>query len=140
MSAVFEKLGYDAQAGVEIFNSVCASLASQRAEKQRDRARSGDYTEELKQVAEDSTTSTTDPLPDSLDQDSEGGEYRMDLDDFITAAVEIDDSLIQAIQLISRKKIFRMLKQRGTSLSTSGQGNSTTVSSTPPAPPIEEDS
>ena len=139
MSAVFEKLGYDAQAGVEIFNSVCGGLASKKAEKQRDRARSGDYTEELKQVAEDSAPSTADPFPDSLEQDSEGGDYRMDLDDFITAAVEIDDSLIQAIQLISRKKLFRMLKQRGTSLSTSGQGDSTTASSTPPAPLPEED-
>lgn len=39
-------------------------------------------------------------------------DYRMSIEDFSTAALEVDDSLIQAIQLISRKKIFRRLKQR----------------------------
>jgi hypothetical protein len=58
----------------------------------------------------------------------------MDLDDFITAAVEVDDSLIQAIQLVTRKKIFRMLKQRGTSLAASEQDDPPT----PSAPAVEE--
>lgn len=45
-----------------------------------------------------------------------GIDYRMSIEDFITAAVEVDDSLIQAIQLVSRKRIFRRLKQRVGSL------------------------
>jgi hypothetical protein len=147
---VFEKLGYDPEAGVEIFNSVCESLVNKKTEESRDRARSGDYTDERKRSVGEPSAAVAAP-PESLKaevQESffEGGEYRMDLDDFITAAVEVDDSLIQAIQLVTRKKIFRMLKQRGNSIAVPQLSGSSSEQDDPPSPmdpasaPIAEES
>jgi hypothetical protein len=116
VSAVFEKLGYDPEVGVEIFNSVCEGLARRKREEGRDRARSGAETEsdsELSAIVAAAVVTETPPMSEEGDGFDDRIDHRMSLDDFITAALEVDDSLIQAIQLVSRKRLFRTLKQQG---------------------------
>lgn len=111
VSAVFEKLGYDPDIGVEIFTTVCERLKSKQMKDTRTRASSGDYTGEGGETLP--STGEEKVAPETRD---ENVEYRLDLDDFMTAAIEVDDSLIQAIQLVTRKRLFRIVKQRGNTL------------------------
>jgi hypothetical protein len=127
VSAVFEKLGYDPEVGVEIFNSVCEGLARRKGTEGRDRARSGAETDpdsELAAIAEAPSVSGGGGEGPPSDGSDDRIDRRMDLDNFITAAVEVDDSLIQAIQLVSRKRLFRMLKQQAGGRIASNQSSS----------------
>lgn len=117
MSAVFEKLGYDPEIGVEIFNTICERLHNKQIKETRTRAGSGEYATNESSEMTTSNELIEEKSPDTTEMKEENAiEHRMDLDDFMTAAIEVDDSLIQAIQLVTRRRLFRMIKQRGASL------------------------
>lgn len=140
VGAVFEKLGYGNETGVEVFNSICESLANKKFEETRDRSRSGDYSDEKARSISNEMKATLNEseisaLTSGSNNDNNSNnigtiDYRMSIEDFSTAAIEVDDSLIQAIQIVTRKRIFRRLKQRVGNLPITNNNNNNTPSTT----------
>ena len=120
VSFVFEKLGYGSEAGLSVFNALCDAIQRKRQITARARFMSG--TEgELDADAPDSGHVDGDPdlpLPAavsaaSADSVSSASDFRMDFNEFIEAAVDVDDILVQAVLLSSRKRMISALKDGG---------------------------
>jgi hypothetical protein len=120
VSFVFEKLGYGSEAGLSAFNALCEAIQRKRQTTARARFMSGT---EGDIGADGSDSGHVDADPDlpitapvaagAADSGASASDFRMDFNEFIEAAVDFDDILVQAVLFSSRKRMLNALKDGG---------------------------
>ena len=133
ISAVFERLGYGADAGAEVFAALIDCLkkkrvsVSERSLRESLDASDSDDEEEargpmatLADIASVDFNSDDDNVTENIvakPATAVDTDYRMNFKDFMDCATEIDDILVQSILLSTRRRMLTALKEGNAAIS-----------------------